>query len=396
MKDRAYFEIRLESLGGLGANLCGKMLGELGVKYLGLNGAAFSSYGSEKRGSPVSSFIRWCEGDKEILINSPVREPDILGIFQENILIKYPWPDILEMPRKIVVNTRKNAEALVESYPWLSGYIYYLDGISIAMQTKGRMNMIMLGAMMKALEDEEIVEGNPGEQGMPGGPDRGDDQSVSGGGRLLACGRKLIEETVGKKYPDLLEINLNGFMAGHAMVQKFHRKPESSPEGNPMEDSPDGEGMPKVCQEKLVWGYENAPIGGANPLAGSMASNDLSPSRSGYMPLFDESKCIHCGLCDSTCPDMVFQFKKGTYKGKEQMMNRGLDYHYCKGCLRCVAVCPVNALVAGVEAEHPNPQWFVADKDLVASNIHWTQKASDGWITGESYMSERRNDGGVR
>ena len=41
MKDRTYFEIRLESLGGLGANLCGKMLGELGVKYLGLNGSAF-------------------------------------------------------------------------------------------------------------------------------------------------------------------------------------------------------------------------------------------------------------------------------------------------------------------------------------------------------------------
>ena len=31
-----YYEIRLESIGGLGANLCGKMLGELGVKYLGL------------------------------------------------------------------------------------------------------------------------------------------------------------------------------------------------------------------------------------------------------------------------------------------------------------------------------------------------------------------------
>ena len=52
MKDRAYFEIRLESLGGLGANLCGKMLGELGVKYLGLNGAAFSSYGSENGAHP--------------------------------------------------------------------------------------------------------------------------------------------------------------------------------------------------------------------------------------------------------------------------------------------------------------------------------------------------------
>ena len=41
-----YYEIRLESIGGLGANLCGKMLGELGVKYLDLNSASFSSYGS--------------------------------------------------------------------------------------------------------------------------------------------------------------------------------------------------------------------------------------------------------------------------------------------------------------------------------------------------------------
>lgn len=43
-----YFEIRLESIGGLGANLCGKMLGELGALYLSLNSLSFSSYGSEK------------------------------------------------------------------------------------------------------------------------------------------------------------------------------------------------------------------------------------------------------------------------------------------------------------------------------------------------------------
>ena len=47
------YEMRLESIGGLGANLCGKLLGELGATYLGLNASAFSSYGSEKRGSPV-------------------------------------------------------------------------------------------------------------------------------------------------------------------------------------------------------------------------------------------------------------------------------------------------------------------------------------------------------
>ena len=43
-----YYEIRLESIGGLGANLCGKLLGELGAEYLGLNSASFSEYGAEK------------------------------------------------------------------------------------------------------------------------------------------------------------------------------------------------------------------------------------------------------------------------------------------------------------------------------------------------------------
>ena len=61
-----YYEIRLESIGGLGANLCGKMLGELGVKYLNVNSSSFSSYGSEKTGTPVKGFIRYCKKEKEI------------------------------------------------------------------------------------------------------------------------------------------------------------------------------------------------------------------------------------------------------------------------------------------------------------------------------------------
>ena len=67
-----YYEIRLESIGGLGANLCGKMMGELGTKYMGLNSASFSSYGSEKTGTPVKAFIRYCEVSKDIRVHSPV------------------------------------------------------------------------------------------------------------------------------------------------------------------------------------------------------------------------------------------------------------------------------------------------------------------------------------
>ena len=59
--DLGFFEIRLESIGGLGANLAGKLLSEAGVVGNGLNGLGFSSYGSEKKGSPVKGHIRFCD-----------------------------------------------------------------------------------------------------------------------------------------------------------------------------------------------------------------------------------------------------------------------------------------------------------------------------------------------
>ena len=148
-------------------------------------------------------------------------------------------------------------------------------------------------------------------------------------------------------------------------------------------------------ETRTRWGYENAPIGGVNPHIGSTVSNDLSASREGYIPLFLPEKCINCGLCDTTCPDMVFQFKEGEYKGRKAMVNTGLDYHHCKGCLRCVAVCPTNALVAGKEREHPEKKYFVRNKDLIAEHVDFEAAGPNSWITSEAYLDEKRVDGGL-
>lgn len=72
------YEIRLESIGGLGANLCGKMLGELGALSLSLNSLSFSSYGSEKRGSPSMRMSAGCADDRPLRVNSPVTRPHLL------------------------------------------------------------------------------------------------------------------------------------------------------------------------------------------------------------------------------------------------------------------------------------------------------------------------------
>lgn len=352
--ENGYFEIRLESIGGLGANLCGKMLGELGAVTLGLNAASFSSYGSEKRGSPVKAYIRWAEAEQEIGINSPVESPHILGLFHEALAGKLPVTAGVTEETKIVINTGASPEEMRKRLKLCGGEVFCIDALNIAMEVKTRVNMVMLGAIAKA-----------------------------SGFVPLEAAEKIAKETIGKKYPALLEANLEGVRRGFNETKSAFFKEDGTFEPVPYQEA------------KNKWGYENAPIGGTNPRFGSTVSNDLSASREGYIPLFLQEKCINCGLCDSTCPDMVFQFEKGEYKGKPAMVNMGLDYHHCKGCLRCVDVCPTNALVMGVEREHPKPKWFVRNKDLIVDKMEFEDAGPNSWVTSESYLTEKRVDGGV-
>ena len=362
-----YFEIRLESIGGLGANLCGKMLGELGALYLSLNSLSFSSYGSEKRGSPVKAYIRWCGALQLLRINSPVTHPHILGIFHEGLISTYPVMDGISSDTKIIINTPLKASEAAQKYNITVGTLYCLDALSIAMQSKSRINMVMLGAIAKAsgFIPIETVE-------------------------------MLCRETIGKKYPALIEANLDGVRQGFQMTESIsfsesaqsHDKQNASVHGGRVAAS-------QLAKEKYVWGYENAPVGGINTRPGSTVSNDLSPSREGYIPLFIQDKCINCGLCDSTCPDMVFQFAPGIYKGKQAMVNQGLDYYHCKGCLRCVDVCPTNALVKALEKDYPKKPWFLPNQDLLPDSITYQETGSNSYITSDSYLDEKRIDGGV-
>ena len=52
------YEIRLESIGGLGANLVGKLLGQLGAEYIGIKCSIFVQLWFRKRGSPVKAYIK--------------------------------------------------------------------------------------------------------------------------------------------------------------------------------------------------------------------------------------------------------------------------------------------------------------------------------------------------
>ena len=106
--------------------------------------------------------------------------------------------------------------------------------------------------------------------------------------------------------------------------------------------------LPATLSEP-AWGYETQPIGGIIPEPGNTVWNDLSASRTGSLPVFNRERCIHCGLCDLVCPDLCLVWDEGEKGGRFERELMGVDYRYCKGCLRCVESCPASAMTKKAE-----------------------------------------------
>ena len=330
--DYGLFEIRFESIGGLGANLAGKMLAEAGLKYENLNVASFSSYGSEKTGSPVKAFIRFAEPDTNIKVNSPIENPHVLVVFHENIIKTMPVTLGCDENTIYVVNSRKSPEELQDLLKIPKGKICTVDAIGIALEEKVKINGVILGAVANVVDFIEL-------------------DHIKG----------IFKDIIGKKYPALVDANLKAIQRGYEEMKVADVAENSKYEFKPFELA-----APKI-------GYENQPMGGAVVNPASMINKDLSAGRQGIIPVFKEDKCINCALCDFVCSDlcMVFKEDKDEKTGKDMMFMKGIDYQYCKGCLKCVEVCPVNALVEEVESEVEVDKITVklfSDKDIVQNH----------------------------
>src|ERR1039458_5868354 len=145
--DDGFFGIRFESIGGLGAHLAGQILAEACVLRLGLNGAHFSSYGSEKKGSPVKSFVRICPADMEVRTSSPIESPQVVAVFHEALVHSFDVAAGLGATGTLIMNTRKAPEEIRDLLGLCSGTVAVLDALGIALEEKTRVNTAMLGAV---------------------------------------------------------------------------------------------------------------------------------------------------------------------------------------------------------------------------------------------------------
>lgn len=320
-----FFEVRLESIGGLGANVAGKILAEAGVLYAGFNGSNFASYGSEKKGSPVKSFIRFSDPSRPIRNATPVERPHVLAVFHEAMLasgqsvIGGLYEDSI-----LIVNSKRSPEAIRQELGLTGVRIATLPALDIANAEGSRVNMAMLGAIAQACPflSIEALEG-------------------------------AIHHNLGK-YPRMMPGNLKAFSRGYEEVVWSEPTQEAGNASQPF------------VRPQPIYGYATAPLGGTIAQAGNAIQKDLSISRQGFLPEFLRDKCIDCAQCELVCPDYCFVWEEGTDKrGRTVMMLKGIDYQYCKGCLKCVTACPVDALITieeddGWAKEHRVPHtWGV-------------------------------------
>lgn len=308
---QGFYEIRMASIGGFGANLAGKILGEAGILKMGYNGSNFSSYGSEKKGSPVSAFVRFCDPSMQVRVNAPVTEPHLLIIFLE-LLAKTPGmlSGVTENTT-VVLNTGMEPDEARDFIGLAAGKLAVVDAMKIAVEEKTRVNTALLGAAAEAsgfISKDAIKEA--------------------------------ISDALGKKYAALIPANIRTFDRGAAELKvKEYNFDKKYP-------------LLHFSRQGQKLGYLNQPMGGVIPAAGTSMFKDLTVTRMAHIPVLNMSKCTHCGECDITCPDYCFEWAEEiTKKGKAEQVLKRINYQYCKGCIRCVHICKFDALTEQIEYE---------------------------------------------
>lgn len=308
-KDR-FFELRFESIGGLGAHAAGQILATAAVLRMGLNGAHFSSYGSEKKGSAIKSFIRLGPADRPIRTSAPVESPDVVVVFHR-ALLGHPATIAGFRAGGTLIFTGPPGE-IPEGLAHLphTAKIIRVDAQRIAAEERSRPNAVLLGALAQAvpfLDADVLLQG--------------------------------LTDAFARKRPEAVVSNEAAFRRGTA-------------EFDVLPDVGRADGDLPIIRPNPFWGYQTAPLGGVILNAGSTAWNDLSTSRTGWLPVLDLEKCIHCGMCDMVCPDLCLVWEpEGNKPVPAAVRLTGVDYRYCKGCLRCIETCPTGAMTR--EAETP-------------------------------------------
>lgn len=153
-------EIRWHGRGGQGAVTSAEMVAQAAIaenRY----GQAFPSFGPERRGAPVQSFLR-VSTSQPIRIRAEINEPDAVVVLDPGLLSIVNVTSGLKKGGLVIINSRKTADQLRKDF----GFDYPLATVNanvIAREELGILitNTTMVGALLKAtgvVDVESVVK----------------------------------------------------------------------------------------------------------------------------------------------------------------------------------------------------------------------------------------------
>jgi pyruvate ferredoxin oxidoreductase gamma subunit len=152
-------EVRIHGRGGQGAVTSAELTAMAAIEE-GKFAQAFPSFGPERRGAPVTAFLR--VDDKQIRLREKVYQPDIVVVLDPTVMNITRVDEGLKEDGLLVINTSRPAADIRREYGFKQK-LALVDASRIAMEVLGLpiSNTVMLGALVKAsgLIEPKAIQG---------------------------------------------------------------------------------------------------------------------------------------------------------------------------------------------------------------------------------------------
>ncbi|MDR1546810.1 MAG: 2-oxoacid:acceptor oxidoreductase family protein [Deltaproteobacteria bacterium] len=152
-------EIRFHGRGGQGAVTSAELMAQTAIG-MGKFAQAFPSFGPERRGAPVTAFLRISE--TPIKLREKVYEPDVVVVLDATVMNVTKVDQGLKADGVLLVNSHHGVEALRRQYAFTQK-MSVIDALGIALEVLKVpiTNTVMLGAFAKVMGQatpDDVVE----------------------------------------------------------------------------------------------------------------------------------------------------------------------------------------------------------------------------------------------
>jgi 2-oxoacid:acceptor oxidoreductase gamma subunit (pyruvate/2-ketoisovalerate family)/2-oxoacid:acceptor oxidoreductase delta subunit (pyruvate/2-ketoisovalerate family) len=273
-------ELVLVGRGGQGVVIASQILADTFAR-AGFWAQSFPEFKAERRGAPISAFLRWDE-TSPIHRRYKVRDCDVLVVVSASA----PSPQLVRSvkPGGLIVLNRETRFPHTGPFDIARVPASRIARSNNILSSEGRPmgNVAVLGACVKL---------------------------------LMPDGLTLLEQAVAARMGAMADVNIVAAREGYARCTRQHTLAGDTP----FEPVPDGKQASEPLRPYVF------------PVSTMDSLRNHTGSWSEERPVLTD-ECTACALCALFCPEGVITRTDGSM---------AIDYLYCKGCGICEVVCPV-------------------------------------------------------